>query len=160
MEKGTQKGIEAVEVWIRNGIAAIARPSQIMVTNIEGRFSAWLPPGMVNLYVPRVPVEYQPPAVNNVRDFGETPLVELERATTIEGIVVDEDRNPVPSAWLNIQFPGLRRMWKQPPERADASGRFTVEQLPPSDALILRARSPTAASQGPVTVVPSESTAR
>jgi protocatechuate 3,4-dioxygenase beta subunit len=161
VERGTSRGIEAVEIVVSSGKARAERHSQSVTTDAEGRFSAWLPPGTINLYVRQVPVDYLPPPYEeSQRDFDTAPRVELEPATAIEGIVLDERGNSVPAAWLDIQrISGVARLGsvrQNQPERADASGRFKVRQLAPAEQLVLRARSASAASIEPMTIVPSE----
>jgi protocatechuate 3,4-dioxygenase beta subunit len=164
----TGQGVESVALSLYISEDAAGRHFQGVLTDAEGRFSAWMPPGKVSVRIVRVPVEYLLPyeqvsgenltGAIRQRDFGETPLIELEPAATIEGIVVDEAGNPVPSAWLDIQTAPIPRVgsWQNPPVRADEAGRFVVRQLEPSEPLVLRARSSTAASEAAITVVPDK----
>lgn len=140
------------------------REGQTAMTDAEGSFSVWVLPSTVETFLHSVPVEYLPPPAQNVGstftlpDFGDNPLIELQRAATVEGIVVDEAGEAVPLARLDIERAPVLRFgsWEKPPEQTDRSGKFMVRQLDPSVAIALRARSLTGATLEPMTLVPAQ----
>ncbi|MGH7138456.1 MAG: carboxypeptidase regulatory-like domain-containing protein, partial [Pirellulales bacterium] len=175
VDRDTGQGIQGVEVGVYTseppgGLRGL-RHGQTAVTDAEGRFSTWLVPGKVQTSLRQTPAEYLPPPLQNVTtlsgptgatlvipDFGDNPLIELEPAVAIEGIVVDESGKAVPLAWLNIQRAPVQQRfgsWQSPPDRADRSGKFVVRQLELAGPVVLRAHTSTAATLEPVTVVPS-----
>jgi protocatechuate 3,4-dioxygenase beta subunit len=162
VDRRTGQGIGSVQVYLSSGEAGSTRPAQSVQSDAEGAFSAWLPPGKATAHVRRVPTEYLLPSYtaggNGMPIFGEQPLIELDRAAAVEGVVVDEAGNPVPVAWLDIQRSSIPRIgpWQRPPAQADASGNFIVPQLEPHEPLVIRARSSTATTDGPITVIPAE----
>lgn len=87
------------------------REGQSVATDAEGCFSIWLLPGTVETIVHRVPVECLPPPAQNVGssftvpDFGDNPLIELERAAT-----VDMTRETVRGSAAGAQMPAQRMM--------------------------------------------------
>lgn len=160
VDRETGKGIESVEVII---VGDSQRKRRIAHTDEEGRFSSWSVPGEASAMIRQAPFEYLLPSAGDGRgqrsySREEWPRIELDRAARIEARVVDEQGEPVPQARLDIQRATIKRIgaWTPVPEEADASGRFTVEQLEPSEPVFLRARSATAASETPLIIVPSE----
>lgn len=181
VERGTSQGVESVEIVVStrrsaaapNRIGMTNAHAQTVITNAEGRFSAWLPPDPISLFMRRVPDKYLPPAFERVQpEFDDAPLIEVAPAVAIEGIVVDENHNPIPLALLDIKRAPLVSRgggWQDLPEQADQAGKFVARQLAPDEPLLLRARTSTAVSptttivpneaKGPVELVVSESQA-
>lgn len=169
VDRETGLGIKNVKIDVY--VTAEIEPSQFyqhsgptVTTDEEGHFLAWLRPGRVHYVLSEVPVEYVPPPAESVdgrftrASYGENPLIELHRAAVLEGIVVDDLGHAVPSAALEIErvpvAPLLGHL-QSPPKQADRAGKFVVEQLEPSVPVVLRARSASAATLHPVTVVPA-----
>lgn len=154
--KGVTLRFSAVESSVRRAYGADE------TTDENGRFTAYVRPGKLMIEPWLTPPGFlpalgdaPPEAIDAERDI--EPIVEIERAIEVRGVVVDEKRKPVPNAELHLIVP--RRGFRfDPPTmaRADDSGGFVLKDVDPADDLPLRARSATAVTDGVVLLAPEQ----
>jgi len=112
------------------------------VTNAEGRYSVVILPGEARFSLREVPpTHFRPPVFPHWRDFeikpGDDPLtlepVELRRAETVRGRVVDEAGRPVAAASVNGHWssPEFERNPDSVRATTDARGEFTLGSIAP-----------------------------
>jgi protocatechuate 3,4-dioxygenase beta subunit len=170
----TEKGIGGVELWASQ-MSGEGRQegSRKAVTEADGRFVAYLPPGKVRVEVGEAPDDYVPPL--HVGDYRSPqasyfptldaakdivwPTIRLDRAARLEGVVVDEAGKPVADAEVEcLASRGPRASQEVTAKRTAADGTFTIKGLYAKEVLAIRARTERAVS-GVVELRPADAAA-
>ncbi len=140
-EKGTTAPIEGVRVWSSHLSSGDRRAK----TDKDGRFRGYLKGyqynGKADLNIGEIPegyasLNYGVPdvTVSEKEPVLELPAIELSRAGTIKGVVVDARGEPIAgiliSASWKVDEGGNRNGSCKRDVRSDAKGRFVVERVP------------------------------
>lgn len=162
VDKKTGKGLQGVRVLLRN-----AKPTpwsgstKAATTDEQGAYTVAVKPGSIRMEVSQVPEGYVKPGRGGEQSSVEVtkdmtwPTIELQPTAVIEGIVVDESGKPVPNAEVRpLTKDG--NFYDHDPVKTDQTGRFVLKKGTPTEPLQLRVRSETAASDGPVVIVPKD----
>jgi len=158
-----KKPVKGVTLRFNTVESSVRRPYGADETTDEnGRFAAYVRPGKLLIEPWLTPPGFLPargddPPEPIDAEHDIEPIVEIERAVEVRGVVVDENRKPVPDAELHLIVP--RRGFRYDPPtmaRADASGAFVLKDVDPADNLPLRARSATAVTDGFVLLAPEQ----
>jgi hypothetical protein len=125
-------------------------------TDENGRFSAYVKPGklVVGIAAP-APEGYlwrqrDPPKIEAYKDT-QWPVTQLDRATKIEGIVVNPSGEPVRGAEVRVQY-GFGTETAE----SDTKGRFSLDRVDPENLLSLWARTDAATTDGATVIDPAE----
>lgn len=162
VDEKTGKGLEGVRVIFRSAKAALwSGSSKSATTDAQGAYTVAVKPGTTSMDVSRVPEGYVKPGRSRERTSVEVtqdmtwPTIELQPTAVIEGIVVDESGEPVPNAEVRpLTKDG--NFYDHGPVKTDQTGKFVLKKGKPTEPLQLRVRSDTAASDGPVVIVPQD----
>lgn len=113
------------------GLAPAAGPAQGFVTDDQGRFRIrGVPPGKLALVVrhPDYVRHRTPPLRIGREDPGRDDLrVQLRPGITLEAVVVDDQRQPVPGAQVAVSTP--QALFHHTVRVTDAQGRFRIAHL-------------------------------
>lgn len=130
-----------------------------VVTDKDGKFVSYIPPGSVTLSIPQTPPEYLP----REWSFGgeeiraeqggdiEYPLVRLRRAGQITLRIVGDDGAAIANAQVQVDPPG-----RFSNEASNAAGEVSLKGLDPSQILVVRARHEQLAHGSPIKIDPSK----
>ncbi len=161
VDKRTGKGIKEVEVYFSARDArGVCTWGRSVKTDAQGAFTIYVKPGKLVANVYQVPEGYlraqrsgDEPTIDVAKET-IWPTIELEPAAKIEGIVVDDAGKPVAGAEVTT-FVGEPYFDRQQ-VKSDVAGKFNLRLGTPKTGLPIRVRTGTAASDGPVVVVPAE----
>ena len=131
-------------------------------TDAEGRYAITAAPGEIRILPEGLPKAYLVPKtaespVQQVAGDLRWPDLKLARSTTLEGVVVDSDGQPVAGADVLVLQPD--RGGLNPPHdktRTGADGTFHFDGIDPEDTATLWARTLLATTNGGVKVQPRE----
>lgn len=129
-------------------------------TDAKGAFTLYSPPGKGCMNLWQIPDRFLNPAAGRqqqnveVKEDATLEPVRLERAKTLEGIVVDKSGKPVADAEIRCTDSDFSSSL-QDVFHSDAAGKFTLKKIAPQKALVIRVRTKTAVAE-PINVVPSE----
>ncbi len=161
VDQETGAGVPGVRVWLyfQDGKGTGGRDNPT-ITDREGAFTLYARPGRANLQVYQFPDQYIDPSAGRqqrtieVQKDATLEPIRLQRASVLEGFVVDKAGKPVPDAEIRFTDTDYSA---SPQEifRTDAAGRFTLKKIAPKRTLIIRARTKTAIAE-PVNIVPAE----
>lgn len=82
------------------------------------------------------------------RDDARELVLELARAASAEGLVVDPSGAPVAGAAVEVLGPYQRRVWSIAPAVSGADGTFEFEELPPTSSILVATHPGWAPSAG------------
>ncbi len=142
------------EVYVQDAVQA--------QTDADGQYSIVVTVGVVKIRPEELPKAYLVPKYRQSPDLEvgadqRWPDLKLARATTLNGIVVDENEQPVVGAELYVV--ATDRGGERPKNemmRTGPGGTFHVEQLDPEDTVSLWARTIAATTHGAIKVRPRE----
>ncbi len=132
-------------------------------SDANGEFTFYARPGRAAISVWQFPDQYVNPSYGRqqrtieVKEGARLDPIRLERASVLQGIVVDKASRPVADA--QIRYNSLDSGAMLPFNenlRSDAAGKFTIKNMPAKARLSVRARTKTAATE-PVNVIVGES---
>ena len=141
-EKGTGRPIPGLVVLVGNGgnggVIGVTTPVR---TDADGRYRCVMPPGPV-YPVPGIPKEFAPLRLKQYLELKvsgdvaehEAPVLELQRTSTVRGIVVDEAGKPIPGAvvqagWLGYDHRIDRSSFQDVTATCDRQGAFAIESV-------------------------------
>jgi protocatechuate 3,4-dioxygenase beta subunit len=125
-------------------------------TDAQGESSLRLLPGQVCGYVSACPEQYTVPdagpGLHREPSTTDTawPVIELERGTSVEGVVVDESGRA--AAQAEVRFLRTSPSYQIETVKCDPAGKFVLKQLPNKGTLSIQARTDSAATVDPVTL--------
>ncbi len=143
--------------------SAPAEPSRVR-TDAEGRYEAFVPPGLVSHRVLKVPAPYlAPPSFLGPRPVEvppaiarfELPPIALTRGGEIRGLVEDENGQPVAGARVEASwtlFDGRNRAPRSVAVTSKPDGSFVLGPVAPGTDLAVVASAGAAATEAPVSV--------
>jgi hypothetical protein len=153
--------------WPVAGAVSPVEPVAVR-TDAEGRYEAFVPPGLVSTRLLGVPRPYVglpaffgprpvvvPPAIAGF----ELPRIEVERGAEVRGWVVNEDERPVAGAKVVASwtlFDGRTRAPMTASTMTRVDGSFLIGPLDPDASVQLEASSEGFSTPEPVTTRPSE----
>jgi protocatechuate 3,4-dioxygenase beta subunit len=160
VDKQTGAGVPGVLVHVYFQDEKGQSGQNAATTNAQGAFTLYVRPGK-GQFAWQTPDQYMTRGVQSVRqvEIKEDTILDpirLEKARTLEGVVVDTSGKPAADA--EIRCTSADRDFYVDPQNCihtDAAGKFTIKQILPDKTYILRARTARAASD-PVNVVPKE----
>jgi hypothetical protein len=146
------------DVWVSLVAAKfVGREGPIWVTDKQGRFQGYVPPGKYRICLSLVPETHFlswrfPDREIEIPGNTRIPPIPIPRAVVAEGVIVDDEGRPVADAEVlacNEAVAQVRHI-------TDAQGRFKIKGLPQGQNIAVRARTSIATSDGARMIDPHE----
>lgn len=160
IDRQTRAGVSGVNLQFYTRPATPGRDlTQEAKTDAQGEYSVRLLPGKICGYVSACPADYTVPDPElGLRQEPRTadstwPVIELERGTSIEGVVVDESGQAVANAEVRFCRAAGRQIEKL---NSDRIGQFVVKQLAGEAEIRISARTDLGATTEPLAIAPGK----
>jgi hypothetical protein len=132
-------------------------------SDAQGRYSAYIAPGMARSYAVGMPRGYYSPSSransqplpDGVKELTMKPLG-LNRGVEVRGQVVDAEGKPVPGADVAGHYDLISGLGRRIHAVADREGRFRLDSIPPDTTLYLSAVRGGATTAAPESILPSK----
>jgi hypothetical protein len=159
VDRETKTGIGGVRVTLyqRAGIGVTGTP-KTAVADGQGGFTVQVKPGRFSVNLSQIPDQYLSPSYR--RGGGSTPQrldfeitgqttlppIELERAASLQGVVVDEAGKPAAGAEVRYLDPDSFSSSREA-LKCDAEGKFAIKGLVSQGRLMIKARTEKAVTE-------------
>jgi hypothetical protein len=135
----------------------------LVTSDNEGRFSAYVAPGMAYSFAVRIPRGYYSPTdrvnsesiLEGVKELTLKPIF-LSAALEVQGMVIDAEGIPVPAADVSGEYDIPQGFGRFIHALTDRQGRFRIVNVPPGTPLRLSARRGHATTAEPEPISPGK----